>query len=100
MKHLYLTLFFVAAGLPGCDGTGLSFEREFEAVQPGATRTEVIATIKTTPLIGESYNVGGFGVTRLEIADVKARYAFVLAATPLSEPRLIAKTRIPHSKCN
>lgn len=90
-----------AWALVGCEsGLGASFEREFEAVKAGDSRAQLLATLKTQPLTAESFDIGGFSVTRIEVADVRARYSFTLAATPLSEPRLISKARTPHGKCN
>jgi len=89
-----------SAILASCSGTGLNFEREFEQVQHGATMTQVRQLAGIAPLLTESFELAGFALTRMEIADVKARYAFTFAATPLTDPRLVFKSITPHAKCN
>ena len=85
--------------LASCSGAGLNFEREFEQVYQGATKSQVLQLIGTAPLLTENFEIVGFAVTRIEIADVKARYAFIFAGTPLSESRLVFKAITPHKLC-
>jgi len=83
--------------LAGCnEGLAVNFAAAYSAIPMGATRAEIVAIAKTEPLVTENYAIGGFSVTRLELADLKSRYAFVLAGTPVGEPRLIAKSQVPH----
>lgn len=86
----------VASVLTACSGVGVDFEREFDAIQTGATRAQVLTMLRTSPYKTDTSDVGGFSYTRIEIVDVKSKYVFTLAGTPLTEPRLVAKTRTPH----
>ena len=83
----------------GCSGAGMNFEREFSAVPTGANKMQIVSALKTEPLITESFDIGGFSIQRMEVADVKSRYSFVLASTPMTEPKLVAKAQFSHINC-
>ena len=88
------SLVLVACG----NGVSLSHEVNFMKVKPGMTRHEVVAALESEPLLTESYNLAGFEVARYALIDVKHSYAIVLAATPMSEARVIATARTPNVK--
>ncbi len=97
-KHFIKSMCLTAttAALVACSGVGLDFEREFDAVPAGATRAQLLMMLRTSPYKTETSDVGGFSYTRIEVVDAKSKYVFNLAGTPLTEPRLVAKTRTPH----
>ncbi len=97
MKSL-IALLTAASLLGACTGTGIDFEPNFRAVDPGATKTQVLNVIGS-PRSTESYDVAGFTLTRMEIVDLRQRYVFITAGTPLSEARLVSKSQLPLISC-
>ena len=85
--------------IAGC-GSGLSVNHDanFGKVKTGMTKLEVTGALQSEPFLTESYNLAGFEVTRYALIDVKHSYAIVLAATPLSEPRVVATAKTPNLK--
>lgn len=79
----------------GCTGTAFDFQPRFDSINAGATRKEVMAIVGE-PLVTETWDVAGMTVIRSEYADSRSRYSVVMVGTPVTEPRVLAKGRIPY----
>lgn len=90
--RIYKYLFVCGLLVNGC-GASINLEKEFTAVQTGESKSGVIAKMGST-LTTDSFNVGGFSIERIEYIDVKHRYSFILASTPINEAKVLSKTQL------